>query len=81
MVYGDNYPAGSVFYAISTTQDPSRCISHVVVYPKTKPYAAGEVVSGKCTVVASSIETVSVESGYKFLLERLRRMAHKVLRK
>ncbi|KAI4646131.1 uncharacterized protein J4E79_010640 [Alternaria viburni] len=71
VIYGPKYPAGSVFDVVTSCEYLST-VSHVVVYPKTKPYSAGEVVSAEHKVVLFSQKLSRVEETYHNLLQHLR---------
>ncbi|KAH8629511.1 hypothetical protein IG631_16768 [Alternaria alternata] len=73
VVYGPKYPAGSVFDVVYSAQvkNPTQYTSHVVVYPETKPFSAGEVVSGECVEILRSREHGEIWATYSHLIHYL----------
>jgi len=71
VIYGPKYPTGSVFDVV-TSYEELGLVSHVIVYPKTKPYSSAEVVSDKCKGVLDSQAFRRVEETYDDLLQYLR---------
>jgi hypothetical protein len=75
VVYGPKYPAGSVFDVVYSIpeQNLNQFTAHVVVYPKTKPFSAGEAVSGECVEFLRSQEHDSIWGAYGELIRYLTR--------
>lgn len=91
VVYGPKYPDGSTFDVV--TSSPKYLLRHrflglttghvswVVVYPKTKPYSAGTVVSAEWEPVLQSSVDLSLNSTLNELLSQLRRKLDSVMGK
>ncbi|CAN9263159.1 unnamed protein product [Alternaria alternata] len=74
VVYGPEFPAGSVFDVVNSpgVTNTGCIVSHVIVYPTTKLFTADGMVSGKCVEVMRSTEHLYVQETYWSLMRILR---------
>ena len=82
-IHGPEYPRGTVFDVVTGWDNVccSHFICYVIVYPETKPFKAGEVVSADWSPIMASDRAGTVNQAYQDILNKLRIEMQKVMGK
>ncbi|KAI4614830.1 hypothetical protein J4E80_006334 [Alternaria sp. BMP 0032] len=80
-IHGPIYSRGTVFDVVTGWDNVccSRFICYVIVYPETKPFKAGEVVSADWSPIMASDRADTVNQAYQDILNKLRIEMQKVM--